>query len=193
MDERQNERRSTLCNGYAIAYIVSYILFLFKTTQYFQSMKITAQDEYGIRILLRIARADNSDGLPISQLAELEGLSPSYVAKITRSLRQADFISSTRGQKGGYVLAREASKIKINEVIKAMDGDIFDSSFCKNHSGHQRICTNSVDCSLRSLWQTVQLALDKVLEKISLADLIGSENQTFSILHQIAAGELTKT
>lgn len=153
-------------------------------------MKITAHDEYGVRILLRIARADGTDGMTIVQLAEAEGLSTSYVAKITRALRQNNFIQSTRGQKGGYVLARIASEIKINEVIKAMDGALFDNAFCKNHSGHQRICTNSVDCSVRSLWQTVQQALDHILEQITLEDLIGKEQQTSTILHQIAGKTL---
>jgi Rrf2 family iron-sulfur cluster assembly transcriptional regulator len=118
-------------------------------------MKITAQDEYGIRILLRIARADAEEGMSIAQLSEAEGLSGSYVAKMTRALRLGGFISSTRGQKGGYVLAQVAEEIRMNEVLKAMDGAIFDNSFCKNHSGQQRICTNSVDCSVRSLWRTL--------------------------------------
>jgi Rrf2 family iron-sulfur cluster assembly transcriptional regulator len=148
-------------------------------------MKITAQDEYGIRILLRIARADAEEGMSIAQLSEAEGLSGSYVAKMTRALRLGGFISSTRGQKGGYVLAQVAEEIRMNEVLKAMDGAIFDNSFCKNHSGQQRICTNSVDCSVRSLWRTIQLALDRLLEQITLADLLGSETQTGNILQDI--------
>ena len=55
-------------------------------------MKISAVDEYGLRIILRIARADDSEGLTIVQLAELEGLSQPYVAKITRVLRLANFL-----------------------------------------------------------------------------------------------------
>ncbi len=148
-------------------------------------MKITAQDEYGLRLLLRIARADNEEGLSIVQLSEAEALSNSYVAKLTRSLRLAGLIQSTRGQKGGYVLARPAEEITINEIFKAMDGALFDASFCNNHSGKNNICINSVDCSVRSLWRTIQSALDNLLDSLVLADLIGSEQETRPMLKQL--------
>ena len=66
-------------------------------------MKITAQEEYGLRIMIRIASCKDQDGMSIPQLSEAEGISPHYVAKLTRSLRMAGFINSTPGYKGGYV------------------------------------------------------------------------------------------
>lgn len=141
-------------------------------------MKISAQDEYGVRVLLRLARAEGNEGLSIPQLSEAEGISSAYMAKITRSLRMAGFIQSTRGHKGGYILAKNPSEIKINDILKSMGGALFDKSFCNAHSGEMQLCTNSVDCSIRSLWTIVQSNLDKVLDKISLYDLIGNEERT---------------
>jgi|GEM_PF-4525012 len=83
-------------------------------------MKISSQDEYGLRILLRIGRADTEKGLSIPQLSELEGLSVAYVGKLTRILRLAGFIESTRGQKGGYILSKPVEEIKINDVLNAL-------------------------------------------------------------------------
>ncbi len=116
-------------------------------------MKISAQDEYGLRILLRIARADLEKGLSIPQLSELEGLSAAYVGKLTRVLRLAGIIESTRGQKGGYILSKAATEIKINDVLTALGGRLFDEEFCGGFSGKNNFCTNSVDCSVRSLWK----------------------------------------
>ncbi|MEZ5039107.1 MAG: Rrf2 family transcriptional regulator [Saprospiraceae bacterium] len=141
-------------------------------------MKISAQDEYGIRILLRIGRANKVDGLSIPQLSELEGLSLAYVGKLTRALRLAGFVESTRGQKGGYVLAKPAAEIRINDVLTSLGGRLFDDQFCGGFSGLNNFCTNSVDCSVRSLWKIVQYAVDQLLEKITLADLIGNEGET---------------
>ncbi len=135
-------------------------------------MKITAQDEYGLRLLLQIARADQEEGLSIARLSQLEGLSPSYVGKLTRQLRMAGFIESTRGQKGGYALSRPADQILVKEVLRTLGGPLFDDSFCSNHTGGFRFCTKSVDCSLRSLWTMIQLAVDQVLEGLTLQDLI---------------------
>ena len=141
-------------------------------------MKISAQDEYGIRVLIRIAKSDQEDGMSLPQLSEAEGISNPYMAKITRALRIAGFIQSTRGYKGGYVLAKEPSEIKVGDVLKAMDGALFDERFCNLHTGDFSLCTNSVDCSVRSLWRIIQHSLDKLLDKITLEDLVGPEDST---------------
>lgn len=148
-------------------------------------MKISAQDEYGLRVLLRIGRSDSEDGLSIPQLSELEGLSASYVAKLTRTLRLAGLIQSTRGQKGGYVLSRPPEEIRINDALAALGGVLFDDGFCEGHSGAFRICTNSVDCSVRSLWRVVQQAVDQVLNQVTLADLMGSEGLSNLALQRV--------
>jgi len=153
-------------------------------------MKISAQDEYGLRILLQIAKAHPSEGLNLSQLGELENISQAYAAKITRQLRIAGFIQSMRGQKGGYVLAMPASEIKINQVLKSMGGAIYDEKFCGQHSGTLSLCTNSVDCSLRSLWTILQINMDKLLDQISIQDLMKSENQVSVNLSKLSAHSL---
>ena len=138
-------------------------------------MKITAQEEYGLRILIRIARCRDEAGMSIPQLSEAEGLSSHYVAKLTRLLRMQGFINSTPGYKGGYVLAKPANKTVISKVLNALGGTLFDKDFCGLHSGALKLCVNSVDCSSRSLWQMVQSRIDQLLDQVTLADLVNSE------------------
>ena len=145
-------------------------------------MKISAKDEYGLRILLRLAKSDGEEGMSIPQLSASEGLSESYVAKLTRDLRLKGFIQSTRGHKGGYVLCRKPSDITVNEVLKALDGAMYDEAFCDRHSSSlNTFCLNSVDCSVRSLWRLVQHTLDGVLDKLTLQDLIGHGSNTHKL------------
>ncbi|MBZ4191164.1 RrF2 family transcriptional regulator [Niabella beijingensis] len=141
-------------------------------------MKITAQEEYGLRILIRLASCKDEEGLSIPQLSEAEGLTTHYAAKIARTLRMANFIRSTPGNKGGYILARPAGEVVIKEVLEALGGVLFDTSFCGAHKGNMRFCTNSVDCSARSLWQILQLTIDKLLVQITLSDLIAKEEES---------------
>ena len=148
-------------------------------------MKITSQEEYGLRLLIRIASCHDKDGMSIPQLSEAEGLTPHYVAKLTRILRMSGFLNSTPGNKGGYVLAISADQIIINKVLKALGGPMFDTDFCGTHSGALRLCTNSVDCSSRSLWQMIQYTLDKLLDKITLHDLVNPEKTSSKILEQL--------
>jgi len=148
-------------------------------------MKITAQEEYGLRILIRIARCDDKAGMSIPQLSESEGLSSHYIAKLTRTLRMAELINSTPGNKGGYVLAKPAREIVIRDVLKALGGVLFDKDFCGMHAGSVRLCTNSVDCAARSLWQMIQFTVDQLLYKVTLEDLVASENESTKLLNKI--------
>jgi Rrf2 family iron-sulfur cluster assembly transcriptional regulator len=143
-------------------------------------MKFSSQEEYGLRCLLRIGKAEPK-GLTIPEISEMEGLSTAHVGKLLRILRLGEFIESERGQNGGYSLARPAGEIFISEVLTALGGRLFEASFCQDHSGVAMICTNSIDCSVRSLWSNIQNMLDKVLSRITLKDLLGKE-ETVSIL-----------
>ena len=162
-------------------------------------MKITAQEEYGLRILLRIVRCNDEESMSIQALSIAEGLSPAYVAKLTRKLRQAGYINSTPGNIGGYILAKSAGEININQVLKTLGGSLFTKEFCNDFSGTMRLCTNSVDCSVRSLWQMIQFSVDQLLDKVSLNDLIGSEEKSDNLLtsllrqHQYPQREIENT
>jgi len=148
-------------------------------------MKITSQEEYGLRLLIRIASCKDREGMSIPQLSDAEGLSPHYVAKLTRILRMSGFLNSTPGNKGGYVLSIPADQIIINKVLKALGGSMFNTDFCGTHSGTLKLCTHSVDCSSRSLWQMIQFTLDKLLDKVTLHDLVNPEKTSSKILEQI--------
>jgi len=148
-------------------------------------MKITSQEEYGLRVLLRIAKCREREGMTIQALSFAEGLSTPYVAKLTRMLRLAGYINSTPGNKGGYVLSRPAVQININQVLKILGGSLFEKSFCEDYSGILKFCTNSVDCSIRSLWQMVQITIDNLLDKITLEDLISSEMNADQLINTI--------
>jgi Rrf2 family protein len=148
-------------------------------------MKITAQEEYGLRILLRIASCKDADGMSIPQLSEAEGISSHYVAKLSRILRMEGFIYSTPGYKGGYILAKPAKEIIINDVLKSLGGSLFDKKFCGMHTGTLKLCVNSVDCSSRSLWQMIQFTVDQLLDKITLYDLVNKEKESGKVLEQI--------
>jgi Rrf2 family protein len=139
-------------------------------------MKITAQEEYGLRILLTIAKNRNPDGMTINEISDAEGLSVHNVAKLARVLRIGGLIKSNRGQVGGYSLTKPADQISLNKVLEALGGRMFETKFCDDHTGLLNLCTNSTDCSIRSLWQIVQSSIDGVLQKFTLQDLLGPED-----------------
>ena len=140
-------------------------------------MKLSSQEEYGLRCLLRVGRAGTEGSVTISELSRSEGISEPNVAKMMRLLRTAGLVQSTRGQSGGYALARPAGDIPVGEVVAALGGRLYEASFCDTHAGMERLCTHMPDCAIRSVWRKVQRAIDDVLEKITLKDLLVPESE----------------
>ncbi len=138
-------------------------------------MKLTSQEEYGLRCLLRVGREDAGESLTIPELARAEGISEPNVAKMMRILRRGGFVKSTRGQAGGYTLSRPTDQIVIGHVLAVLGGRLYEPAFCDGHSGLERLCMHMTDCSIRSVWRMVQQAVDQVLGKITLKDLLRSE------------------
>jgi Rrf2 family protein len=140
-------------------------------------MKLTSQEEYGLRCLLRVGRVGRGGSVTISELSRSEGISEPNVAKMMRILRTAGLVQSTRGQAGGYSLARPAGEIPLGEVLAALGGRLYEASFCDTHTGVELLCTHMPDCSIRSVWRMVQGAIDEVLRKITLKDLLVPERE----------------
>jgi Rrf2 family transcriptional regulator, iron-sulfur cluster assembly transcription factor len=143
-------------------------------------MKLSAQEEYGLRCLLRIAKEGPQGNLTIPEISEKEGISQFYTAKLLRILRRGGLLSSVRGQAGGYALARPADHIVVGEALAVLGGRLYDPAFCNEHAGNESVCTNSTDCSVRSLWRTVQQVIDLVLSKTTLQDLLTNEEEMTS-------------
>jgi len=78
-------------------------------------MKFSTQEEYGLRILLRIARDANGKGLTIPEISTAEGMTIHNTAKLLRILRIGGFLTSFRGQIGGYTLTKPANEIYLKD------------------------------------------------------------------------------
>jgi len=140
-------------------------------------MKLTTTEEYGLRCLLQVARIapPGSDRLAcIRDVAEAEGLSADYVAKLLGRLKKAGLVASTRGASGGYALARPAADISAAEALTAFDTKFYGEGFCTSHKGQLDCCIHKshASCNLTSLWSAVSVALDEVLSRVTLSDLL---------------------
>lgn len=136
-------------------------------------MKISAQEEYGIRCLLEIGRSGPGASLTIPEISRAEQISHHYVAKLLRVLRRGGLVKSVRGQAGGYKLARPLNRITVSEVLAVLGGQLYDPAFCDQHGGAETVCShNTIDCSIRSLWRNVQQAVDQLLGNTTLDALL---------------------
>lgn len=147
-------------------------------------MKISAQEEYGLRCLVQLANLDPGEALTLPQIAEREGISTANAGKLMWLLNKAGFVNSTRGTKGGYFLARPASEIYLNEIIKVLDEDVL-SSHCESYTGVLETCVHKGDCGIRPVIVGLHEIVENALSRISLASLVGNEKSVDAMFHQI--------
>jgi Rrf2 family protein len=151
-------------------------------------VQVLAQEEYGLRCLLALARSGGGPPRTIQEIAAAEGLSPEYTAKLLGALRRAGLVQSTRGAAGGYRLSRPAAAISAWEAVEALGGSLFPEQFCACHAGARSDCVHDGGCALRGLWGRVDRAVRDVLEAASLADLAGGACAAAPSLLSIDAG-----
>jgi len=146
-------------------------------------MKITAQEEYGLRCLIQLA-AGGEGGLTVKEIARGEGLSHAYVEKLLRLLSRAGLIHSVRGIKGGYLLNRNPKEISLGEVVRALGKVPSTREICDRFTGNRPACIHIENCCIRSAWATLTQKIGSFLDTTVLTDLIGTEAKTDQLLSQ---------
>ena len=147
-------------------------------------MKISAQEEYGLRCLVQLANLREGESLTLPQIAEREGISTANAGKLMWLLNKAGFVQSTRGTKGGYFLARPAGDIHLSEIIKVLDEDEL-SKHCGSYTGVMDECVHNIDCGIRPVLVGLHEIVENALSQITLAQLVGSERAVDKMFHQI--------
>jgi len=138
-------------------------------------MKISAQEEYGLRCLLQLARAPQGQIVTVKEIAKEEGLSTAYVEKLLRLLARAGLAHSIRGIRGGYVLNRSPQQISLGEVVRAL-GQVPDTGhICHQFTGTQDACVHFSNCGIRSVWSGLTNYIQNFLDHTMLASLLGDE------------------
>jgi len=137
-------------------------------------MKVSKRGEYALRALIDIGIADEL-GRPlvqIGELAEKENLPIKFLEQILMQLKEAGYIESKRGKRGGYFLAIPPKRVKVGQVIRLIDGPLAPIS-CVSHTEYERCsCPDEEHCGLHMLMNDVRNAISNILDRFTLADTI---------------------
>ena len=138
-------------------------------------MKISAQEEYGLRCLLQLAKARHGQVMSVKEIAGKEALSTAYVEKLLRLLAKSGLVHSLRGTKGGYLLNRAPSHITLGEVVRAI-GQMPDTNhICTQFTGTQAECVHFSNCGIRSAWSGLTNFIQHFLDQTTVESLLGDE------------------
>jgi Rrf2 family iron-sulfur cluster assembly transcriptional regulator len=131
-------------------------------------MKLSTRSRYGTRMMVDLAEHYDKGPIRIASIAKRQGISIKYLEQLIIPLKKANFIKSTRGPKGGHMLAKPPDEISIGDIVKALEGGINLTGCIQN----PHICDRSKGCPTREIWSMATDAVYGKLNQLTLSDII---------------------
>ncbi|HWG08753.1 MAG TPA: Rrf2 family transcriptional regulator [Solirubrobacteraceae bacterium] len=139
-------------------------------------MMFSTKSEYGVRVMVELARQAGEEPLPLAEIAERGGLPLAYLEHLVARLRKAGLVDSRRGSRGGYLLARSPTEITMAEVVEALEGSIAPIECITEGADGSIVCARETDpghvCPTKLLWTRVRFSIVRTLQETTLADLV---------------------
>lgn len=135
------------------------------------ALHFSTRGEYGVRLMVELARHYGSGPVSLSEMAEHEELPRPYLEQLVVSLREAGLVTSTRGARGGYELTRSPQTVRMSEVITALEGPVAPMICASDDRLHAESCRRVGFCNVERLWQRVRDAIVEALDSMTLEEL----------------------
>ncbi|KPJ79106.1 MAG: hypothetical protein AMJ54_00105 [Deltaproteobacteria bacterium SG8_13] len=134
-------------------------------------MKLSTRSRYGTRLVLDMAQHYDQGPIRLSDIARRQNISMKYLEHLVRPLKQADYVMSVRGPKGGHYLARSPEEISVGDIVSVLEGGI-ELTACTVDPDS---CQRSDDCATRFVWHEATKAMYRRLSQITISDLMKME------------------
>jgi Rrf2 family transcriptional regulator, cysteine metabolism repressor len=139
-------------------------------------MMFSTKAEYGIRVLVELARRGGAAPVSLAEIADANGLPLAYLEHLVARLRKAGLVESRRGARGGYLLARPAEDITMAEVVEALEGSIAPIECITADADGSVVCSRESDpdhaCPTKLLWTRVRYSIVRTLQDTTLSELV---------------------
>src|SRR5438105_9814073 len=139
-------------------------------------MMFSTKAEYGVRVMVELARSAGEEPVPLAEIASHDGLPLAYLEHLVARLRKAGLVDSRRGSRGGYLLARPAHEIAMAEIVEALEGSIAPIECISQAPDGSIVCSRESDpghvCPTKLPWTRVRFAIVRTLQAPTLAELL---------------------
>ncbi|MFL5726193.1 MAG: RrF2 family transcriptional regulator [Chloroflexota bacterium] len=136
------------------------------------AVAFSTKGEYGVRLMVQLGRHYGQGPASLAEIAAEEELPRAYLEQLVMSLRDAGLVTSTRGARGGYELARSPGEIRMSDVLRALEGPLAPMICASDDPEHAIVCDRSSRCTVNVLWVRVRDAITSTLDSMTLADLV---------------------
>ena len=137
-------------------------------------MMISTKGRYALRIMADVAQHDGEMPVSVREIAQRQDISDKYLEQIITQLSRAGLVKSARGAQGGYMLAKEPQEYTVGEILRLLEGNLAPVA-CVDDT--KDACTRADECVTMEVWREIKDAVNKVVDNITLADLVEQQRQ----------------
>ena len=135
-------------------------------------MKISTRGRYAIRVMLDLAEHDQSEYIPLIDIAKRQGISEKYLEAIVSLLVKAGLLTALRGKRGGYRLTRTPDQYTLKDILQTTEG-AFAPVACLEEEINT--CERASECKTLKVWTDFQKLVNDYFDSITLQSLMGEE------------------
>ena len=146
-------------------------------------LRLTNAADYAVRAMLHMACLPEEGVALRSDIARIEGIPSSFMAKILRGLVKAGLLRSTRGVHGGFALARPTTEISLLDIVEAIEGPLGIVDCTQEPCA----CELADECPAQPVWADVQTQMANVLRAATLEGLVAAPRRRKPALVTIEA------
>jgi Rrf2 family protein len=132
-------------------------------------MKISTKGRYSLRILVDLAEHKNDGFVSLKDISQRQGISKKYLEQLVTLLNHPDILRTNRGNKGGYMLAKEPNQYTIGQILRITEGGLF-PVVCLEDGQNQ--CKRKDYCKTLSLWRGLEKVINKYLDSVTIQDIM---------------------
>ena len=136
-------------------------------------MRLSTKGRYGARAMLDLALNSSEGPVLLREIARRQEVSEKYLEHSITTLRKAGLVRSIRGARGGYVLAKSPSQIRLSEIMEVLEGSMAPVECVDD----PQVCQRAQLCVTRDIWAEIKEAIDNILESITLQDMVERQNK----------------
>lgn len=139
-------------------------------------MKISTKGRYALRIIIDLATNNTDKYTSIKTISERQHISDKYLEQIISSLSRAGLVKSIRGAQGGYKLTKSPAEYTVGMILRSIEGSLAPVA-CLDDDENQ--CPRCNDCVTLYVWEKIYEAVNDVVDKITVQDLIEHQKSLY--------------
>lgn len=137
-------------------------------------MKVSTKGRYAIRIMLDLAIHNTGEFIPLKEVSERQGITLKYLEQIIILLKRSGYLKSSRGNGGGYKLAKQPAEYTLGDILRTTEGNLSPIACLEDE---ENVCPRSIICPTLDFWQGLDQVINDYVDGVTLQDLLDRQQE----------------